>query len=122
MENYNHYDPDVLHCEKKQTHVHEVLGSVRLAELKEDPHNHRFAGVTDEVIWVPCGHIHRLRTKTDFYEDHFHLICVRTGLQVEAGEGKDARHVHFIDSVTEVEDGHDHEFIAATLINNPIGD
>ena len=30
-----------------QTHVHEVLGSVRLAELGEDPHNHRFAGVTE---------------------------------------------------------------------------
>ena len=112
--------------EKKQTHVHEVLGSVRLAELGEDPHNHRFAGVTGEVIMVPCGrpgeHYHVLRTKTDFYEDHFHPICVKTGVNIRVGEGDDARHVHFIDCVTEMEDGHFHEFIAATLIHNPIGE
>ena len=109
-------------CKKPQTHVHEVVGSVRLAELKEEPHNHRFAGVTDEVIWVPGGHIHKLQTKTDFYEDHFHPICVHTGINVQVGKCDDARHVHFIDDNTQVEDGHCHEFIAATLIENPIGD
>lgn len=110
-------------CEKEQTHVHEVVGSVRLAELGEDPHNHRFAGVTGEVIPVrPGEHIHRLKTTTDFYENHFHPICVKTGVNVRVGEGDDARHVHFIDCVTEAEDGHFHEFIAATLIENPIGD
>lgn len=113
-------------CEDEtQTHVHEVVGSVRLAELKEDPHNHRFAGVTDEVIRVPGApgsHIHKFYTKTDFYENHFHPICVKTGLAVRVGTGDDARHVHFIDSRTEVEDGHFHEFIAATLIENPIGE
>lgn len=109
-------------CDNKkdmQTHVHEVLGSVRLAELEEDPHNHRFAGVTNEVILVPGGHIHKLITKTDFYEGHFHLVCVETRLQTPVGEG---RHVHFIDSETECEDGHLHKFISATLIDNPIGD
>lgn len=105
-----------------QTHVHEVLGSVRLAELDEDPHNHRFAGVTEEVMLVPGGHIHKFISKTDFYEDHFHPICVETGLQVEVGQGEDRRHIHFINSETECEDGHFHEFIAATLINNPIGE
>ena len=107
---------------KPQTHVHEVVGSVRLAELGEDPHNHRFAGVTEEIICVPGGHIHRFFAKTDFYEDHFHPICVTTGLQVNVGCGDDKRHVHFIDSRTECRDGHFHEFIAATLIDNPIGD
>jgi hypothetical protein len=109
-------------CDNKQTHVHEVFGSVRLAELEEDPHNHRFAGVTDEVIVVPGGHIHKFRTKTDFYEDHFHPICVKTGLNVRVGEGEDARHVHFIDDETDLVEGHFHEFIVATLIENPIGD
>jgi len=33
-----------MNCQM-QTHVHEVVGSVRLAELEEDPHNHRFAGL-----------------------------------------------------------------------------
>lgn len=110
-----------INC-KEQTHVHEVVGSVRIAEFGKDAHNHRFAGVTDEVIWVPGGHIHKLYTKTDFYEDHFHPICVKTCLQVPVGKGDDERHVHFIDSETQVEDGHFHEFIAATLIDNPIGD
>jgi hypothetical protein len=105
-----------------QTHVHEVVGSVRLAELNEDPHNHRFAGMTCEVIQVQGGHIHKFHSTTDFYENHFHPICVTTGLNVSVGEGDDTRHVHFIDSQTEVEDGHFHEFIAATLIQNPIGD
>ncbi len=108
---------------KEQTHVHEVLGSVRLAELREDPHNHRFAGVTDEVIYLPCGgHIHKLHTKTDFYEDHFHEICVETEKDIPVGKGKDGRHVHFIKARTEVEDKHCHEFITTTQIENPIGD
>jgi hypothetical protein len=111
-----------ISCYGNQTHVHEVLGSVRLAELTEDPHNHRFAGITCEVIPVEGGHIHKFHSMTDFYEDHFHLICVRTGLNVKVGEGDDARHVHFIDSATEVVDNHFHEFIVATLIENPIGD
>ncbi|MBS5081123.1 MAG: YmaF family protein [Clostridiales bacterium] len=113
-----------MSCNNKcmQTHVHEVLGSVRLAELNEDPHNHRFAGVTEEIIKVPGGHIHKFTAKTDFYEDHFHPICVTTGLQVKVGKCGDERHVHFIDSQTEIEDGHFHRFIASTLIENPIGD
>ena len=73
-------------------------------------------------MMVPGGHIHKVTAKTDFYEDHFHPICVMTGLQVPVGCGDDKRHVHFIDSQTQCEDGHFHEFIAATLIENPIGD
>lgn len=120
---FNEKPSKCCHHKEEQTHVHEVLGSVRLAELKDDPHNHRFAGVTDEVIVVPgVGHYHKFHTTTDFYEDHFHPICVKTGLNVKVGKGEDERHVHFIDANTEVEDGHCHEFIAATLIENPIGD
>lgn len=103
-------------------HVHEVIGNVRLAELEDDAHNHQFAGVTSEAIKVPGGHIHRFHARTDFYEDHYHPITVKTGLQVKVGRGDDARHVHFIDAETERAEGHVHEFIAATLIENPIGD
>lgn len=109
-------------CPPKQTHVHEVQGSTRLAELNEDPHNHRFAGMTGEVIEIPGSHIHKFETTTDFYENHFHKICVKTGPAVWIGEGENRRHVHFIDSQTEVADGHCHKFIVATLIENPIGD
>lgn len=105
-----------------QSHVHEVLGSVRLAELNEDPHNHRFSGVTEEVINVPGGHVHKFIAKTDFYEEHFHPICITTSLQIPVGDCENERHVHFIDAKTGVEDGHFHWFIASTLIENPIGD
>jgi len=111
------------HCnDEKQTHVHEVVGSVRLAELEDDPHNHRFAGITSEAIPVPGGHIHKFESKTDFYEEHFHPICIKTCPDIRVGQGNDTRHIHFIDDDTEVADGHFHEFIAATLIDNPIGE
>ncbi len=104
---------------KKQKHVHEVQGSVEIAERKEDPHNHRFATVTGEAI--PVGkhdHIHEVKFRTDFYEDHFHEFRGRTGGAIKVGD----RHVHFLESVTTEVDGHRHEFRLATFINDPIGE
>ena len=65
-------------CPKEQTHVHEVFGSVRIAEAATDPHNHRFAVVTCNVI--PVGtrdHVHEVKFRSDFYEDHFHEFSGR---------------------------------------------
>ncbi|MDF2571109.1 MAG: YmaF [Sporomusa sp.] len=101
------------------THVHEFLGSTKLAELEEDPHNHRFAGISDEVIPVGNNHVHEIFTRTDFYEDHFHKICIRTGLAILVGNGK---HVHFVDGTTTEAEDHVHDFVFATLIQDPIGD
>ncbi|HWR09231.1 YmaF family protein [Sporomusa sp.] len=107
-------------CGKEElTHVHEFLGSTKLAELEEDPHNHRFAGVSDEVIPVGNNHVHEIFTRTDFYEDHFHKICIRTGLAIFVGNGK---HVHFVDGTTTEAEDHVHDFVFATLIQDPIGD
>ena len=41
--------------------------------------NHRFVGMTGEAVSVRNGksHIHYLDTTTDFYEDHYHNICVK---------------------------------------------
>nr|WP_245156593.1 YmaF family protein [Clostridium aminobutyricum] len=104
----------------RQSHVHEVLGSVKIEQLKTDPHNHRFATLTSQGIPVSGNnHIHELRFCTDFYEDHYHEFSGKTGVALPVGDG---RHVHFIDSVTFVREGHCHEFKAATLINDPIGD
>lgn len=105
--------------ENRQTHVHEFEGSVKIAEREEDPHNHRFAGVSSGVIFVPGGHIHKLITKTDFYEEHFHEICVETDLQISVGNGK---HIHFAKRSTTFNDEHKHDFEVSTLIDNPIGD
>lgn len=106
------------HCDNDiQFHVHEFLGSTRLAELdSEDVHNHRFAGVTGEAIRKGNSHIHKICTRTDFF-DHYHFIEVFTGPAIPVGKG---RHVHFVFAKTEVEDGHFHEFIVATLIDSPI--
>lgn len=101
------------------THVHEVQGSVEIAEREEDPHNHRFATVSGEVI--PIGnndHVHAVRFRTDFYEDHFHEFCGKTGGAIQVGD----RHVHFLESVTTVVEGHQHEFRVATMIEDPIGE
>lgn len=105
-------------CPEKQRHVHELQGSVKIAD-EEDPHNHRFCTVTGEAI--PCGandHVHEVVFRTDFYEDHFHEYRGKTGCAIPVGN----RHVHFIESVTTENDCHRHEFEAATLIDNPIGD
>lgn len=105
--------------DRPQTHDHEFEGSVKIAEAGEDAHNHRFAGETGEAIPSGKSHYHRLKTNTDFYENHFHVVMDRTGLAIPVGDGK---HVHFVKGRTTVNDGHSHEFEFATLIDNPIGD
>lgn len=107
---------DEKNCDEEQTHVHEFLGSVRLAELEEDVHNHRFAGVSGQAISAPGGHIHNIKTRTDFF-DHFHIIDVFTGPPISVGAN---RHVHFVYGVTSCNDCHRHKFILATLIEAPI--
>ncbi|MDD4781530.1 MAG: YmaF family protein [Tissierellia bacterium] len=103
----------------EQTHVHEVQGSLQIAEREDDPHNHRFATVTDEVI--PCGrdnHVHNIVFRTDFYENHFHTFCGKTCPAIRVGD----RHVHFLKDVTSFNDGHRHDFRLATFIEDPIGE
>lgn len=113
-------------CEKRrkrmeekevQEHVHEFEGSTKLAELEDDPHNHRFAGVSGEEIEVPGGHIHKIFTRTDFFQNHFHFVIRLTGLQIPVGNGK---HVHFVMGMTTMQDGHRHQFQFATLIDDPL--
>ncbi|MGI5849933.1 MAG: YmaF family protein [Christensenellales bacterium] len=56
--------------------------------------------------------------RTDNYEDHFHEFFGVTGRGVRV----DDRHVHFLESVTTIDDGHRHRFRVATLIEDPIGE
>jgi len=108
-------------CDIEQTHVHEFEGSTHLAEEGDDRHNHRFAGVTDEVIPLGNGrHAHNFKSNTDFFENHHHIVRGRTGPDIKLPDNK---HVHFVDSFTTVNDGHKHEFEFATLIGpSPITD
>ena len=116
-----------IRCEEEvQRHVHEFLGSTRIfGENTIVAHNHRFAGVSGEAI--PCkdgkgreSHVHRIVTRTDNYNDHFHVIDVTTGPAIPVGNG--ARHVHYVFACTRDSNGHKHMFRVATLIENPIGD
>lgn len=100
-----------------QEHVHEILGSVMIAEPREDPHNHRFATVSCEQIGTGINHFHEVKFRTDFYEGHYHEFCGRTTGAVIVGD----RHVHFLRGETTENDGHTHDFRAATLIEDPIG-
>ena len=108
-------------CGSTQRHVHEFVGSVRLAEIgSNDVHNHRFAGVTGDAIPSRGSHVHRLVARTDFFDDHFHIINVITGPAIPVGNGQ--RHVHYVYACTRESDGHRHMFRVATLIENPIGE
>ncbi len=106
--------------EGTQSHLHEFEGSVMLAEEGDDRHNHRFAGVTSQVILDPRGHRHALLTNTDFFENHHHEIGIITGLPISVGNGK---HVHFVGRPlgnTTLDDGHFHQFQFSTLIDSPL--
>lgn len=106
-------------CHKKDEHVHELQGSVKIAEPKCDPHNHRFATTTGKAIELgPNNHFHEVKFKTDTYEDHEHEFCGKTSGAIRVGD----RHVHFIEDVTEPADEHKHEFRASTFMNDLIGD
>lgn len=101
-----------------QRHVHEFTDNVKIAE-RDDPHNHHFSGISGEAIHCGRSHVHKIWARTDFYEDHFHLIDETTGPAVDVGGGK---HVHFLSGTTNKEEGHRHNFTMATLIEDPIGD
>jgi hypothetical protein len=102
-----------------QTHTHEFLGSVMLPENQPvEPHNHRFAGVTSEVIPFGDSHVHAFLTNTDFYENHHHEVGMVTGPAIPVGD----RHVHFAQGTTTMDNGHFHDYRFATLILDPIGE
>ena len=101
----------------QQTHTHEFESSTKLAEEGDDRHNHRFAGVTSEVIPLPGGnHKHAIFTLTDYF-GHLHEVAVETEPARDVGFGK---HVHFVKGNTTLNDGHFHEFAFATLIEAPL--
>ncbi|QUH21623.1 YmaF family protein [Alkaliphilus sp. B6464] len=118
-----YYQDDRCHCprppeENSQTHDHEFLGSVKLAEEGDDRHNHRLAGVTSEVIPLPGGnHKHGLFTNTDFFMNHHHELAAETGPAINVGGGK---HVHLVTARTTMDDGHFHETTFTTLIEDPL--
>jgi hypothetical protein len=100
-----------------QTHTHEFESSTKLAEEGDDRHNHRFAGVSSEVIPISGkNHKHTIFTLTDFF-GHLHEVTIETGPAIDVGHGK---HVHFASGETTLNDGHLHEYAFNTLIEAPL--
>lgn len=109
-------------CDKwreEEQHVHEILGSTLLGNCCKEPHNHRFATVSDVAMKSGSSHIHKIKFRTDSYEGHFHEFEGNSGPAIPVGDG---RHIHFAKAFTQEKDGHKHEFRVAVLIDNPIGD
>lgn len=107
----------------RSTHVHELIGSVKIEQNRCDCecHNHRFATVTGKAEHKQGirGHVHKVEFNTDTYDGHHHEFCGYTGGAINVGCG---RHIHLINDETEESRQHKHDFIAATLIENPIGE
>ena len=96
-----------------------IQGSVQIADSDRELHNHRFASVSGEAIKTSSNnHVHEVKFRTDFYEEHFHEFCGRTSEAIKVGE----RHIHFLKSITTQNDGHRHKFRLSTFIEDPIGD
>lgn len=103
-------------CHRRQRHVHEFQGSTALAGAGNLRHNHRFAGVSGEAIPYRDSHVHRITTRTDFTNNHYHTIDLYSGPAIYIGGGK---HIHLVRGVTSFDAGHVHQFIFATLIESP---
>lgn len=101
------------------THVHEYESSTKLAEECDERHNHRVAGVTEEVMFIGGGnHVHRIiNDNTDFF-DHAHRICVTTGPAIDIPNTN--KHVHKVSGTTTEADEHVHDFLFTTQINAPL--
>lgn len=101
-----------------ESHNHEVLGSVRVADSCCDAHNHRFATVTSDAIRAGQSHVHNVRFTTDTYGGHTHEYSGRTSIAYPVGCG----HVHFLEAVTSEEDGHRHTFQVITHMEESTDD
>ena len=104
-------------CNCRLEHVHEIVGSTFIAEYCKDPHNHRFATVSDEAIPYMGSHVHNIKFRTDSYDGHYLAFGGTSSAAIPVGGGK---HIHFAKAYTTSADGHVHEFQVASLIDNPI--
>lgn len=107
---------------ERQAHVHELVGSTQTEDnsCSCGQHNHRFVTVTGEAEYREGvrGHVHKVEFTTDTFDGHYHEFCGYSEGAVDVGCG---RHVHLVKDETTRNSQHDHDFIVATLIENPTG-
>jgi len=121
-------------CNEVQTHVHEFEGSTELATIFDGRpalrllHNHRFTGVTSQVQPCPTksnprDHTHTILVRSDFFLNHFHEVSLQTGPVIpiiDPVTNRPVGHVHAVVGTSSRVFCHEHDFKAATLIQNPI--
>lgn len=102
-------------CPPKQ-HVHEILGSTKIAGCCDMAHSHRFATVSGEAIPCDGSHVHEIIFHTDSCNGHYHEFCGTSSPAIDVGCG---HHVHFAEAFTSTDENHKHKFTVASLIDNP---
>jgi hypothetical protein len=116
---YQNTNNDTLKMyQNTQNHVHEIQGSVDIAEPEEDPHSHRFSAISGEAVPDGADHYHEIVFATDFHNEHYHKFYGRTSGSIPVGGNK---HVHYLEAETTVNDQHSHNLRFATLIDDPNG-
>ncbi len=99
------------------THVHELLGSVKISDNVCIAHNHRIAAVTGRPILLEDGcHAHDVCFLTDSFEGHSHEYRGRTSGAFPLLTG----HVHYLEGMVARVDDHRHCFKISTQIAEPI--
>ncbi|SDF52225.1 YmaF family protein [Sporolituus thermophilus] len=84
-------------------HVH---GYNTLTEVA-DEHQHAIMGVSAPARLAEGSHIHRVRGRTSFHDNHWHWYDVLSGPAVAMPGGQ---HIHYFTGETSFDDGHTHCF------------
>ncbi len=93
------------HC----VHVHVFTTMV----FPADGHQHILQGVTAPARPAGRSHIHRIRVRTSYFDDHWHWFDMVTGPTIETLEGG---HVHSYGGPTSCDDGHVHDVADTTTL------
>lgn len=91
-------------CER---HVHTYIRETDIA----DGHQHIVMSVSGPSRGLGPAHIHRLRVRTTFVDEHWHWFDVMSGPALEV---PDNNHIHYYAGETTVDDRHRHQVEGVT--------
>lgn len=100
-----------------ESHNHEFQTSTDYKRDDEGKkHNHRISCVTGPAMKYGKSHIHKIKTFTDTFGDHYHEVCDTTGQAIYLPGGK---HIHLVKGETGVSEGHYHDYYFTTDVEDP---
>ena len=113
--------PPLRHCNSNQgepNHVHEIQALTDSAGSGKDAHTHRLIAITSDPQSIGNNdHVHFVLFKSDFHGSFFHEGWATTGGACNVGNG----HVHFLNGITTLDDGHWHRYQIATSLDGVYG-